>query len=314
MNKILGFILSIVCLLQIQQLTAQPAWTVNSSNFQYSMSAIGVIKINSVESTDSTDLVAAFVNGECRGVTHPQLINALKRYFAFLLIYSNTSTGETVSYKVWKASNNTTFNITYTNIFNSLSSIGTSSNPVVWAFPALNTGTDINTFSFAQQTGNSVINSANHTISVFVPQTVALTNLVATFTLSTNANAFIGTTPEMSGTTANDFTNPIVYKVVAEDGTTTKNWTISVSLSSVVPINEPSANIFDIFPNPTSGIVHINSQQNISIYNQCGKIVFEKSIDQNFTGILDLHFLPKGIYFIKCVGSEFLNSQKLIIQ
>jgi len=85
---------------------------------------------------------------------------------------------------------------------------------------------------FAEQTGPADINTVNHTIDIEVVSTTDVTSLVATFTLSTGASADITGTSQISGTTSNDFTNAITYTITAEDGTTTQNWTVTVTKSS----------------------------------------------------------------------------------
>jgi len=67
-----------------------------------------------------------------------------------------------------------------------------------------------------------------------------LTGLIATFGLSSGASATISTVPQVSGTTANDFQTIVTYIIEAEDGLTTQDWTVDVSivdvpLLSVVP-------------------------------------------------------------------------------
>jgi hypothetical protein len=77
------------------------------------------------------------------------------------------------------------------------------------------------------------INSYNHTVSLTVPYDTPLTSLVATFTLSSGAAAKIGTAPQVSGTTANDFTHSLTYTVTAEDGST-QDWVVSVTIANSV--------------------------------------------------------------------------------
>jgi N-acetylneuraminic acid mutarotase len=72
------------------------------------------------------------------------------------------------------------------------------------------------TYSLAGATG--VINEGAKTIAVTMPFGTVVTNLVATFTTSAAANVKIGTTPQVSGTTANNFSSPKTYTVTAEDG------------------------------------------------------------------------------------------------
>ncbi len=81
-----------------------PDWSVNPFDFQYSMNMVAALSISGVESRDVNDLVAAFVDGEIRGVSDLTYIPALDRFIAFLDIYSNDQTGEEVELRVWDAS------------------------------------------------------------------------------------------------------------------------------------------------------------------------------------------------------------------
>ena len=65
-------------------------------------------------------------------------------------------------------------------------------------------------------------------IYLTVPTDSSKDNLVATFTLSSGATAKVGNVEQVSGTTANDFTNTVTYTITASDGTTTKNYIVSV--------------------------------------------------------------------------------------
>jgi hypothetical protein len=88
---------------------------------------------------------------------------------------------------------------------------------------------EITAYSFAQQTGDATIDSAARTIDIEVQNGTDVTSLVAAFTLSSGASTKVGGVSQVSGTTANDFTEPVVYIVTAEDGTTTKAWTVTVT-------------------------------------------------------------------------------------
>ena len=94
--------------------------------------------------------------------------------------------------------------------------------------------TDILTYSFTEQTGAATIDNVNHTIAIQVNSSATLNNLIATFTLSTGAVANITGTPQVSGTTPNDFTSTVIYVVTAENGTTTQNWTVNVTVAPVI--------------------------------------------------------------------------------
>lgn len=79
---------------------------------------------------------------------------------------------------------------------------------------------------------NGTINQTLGTISVAAVSGTAVTALVATFTLSTGATAKVNSTAQTSGTTSNNFTNPVEYTITAEDGVTTKTYTVTVTVAS----------------------------------------------------------------------------------
>ena len=96
------------------------------------------------------------------------------------------------------------------------------------------------------------INSTTHTLDITVNNNANLAKLTPIFTLSLKATAKVGTTPQLSGITLNDFsgsTNSIVYTITAEDGSQ-QNWMVKVhplpanpTLNSVTAITNTSATI-----------------------------------------------------------------------
>lgn len=86
----------------------------------------------------------------------------------------------------------------------------------------------INTFSISEPVTNLMMSGviSGNSINVALPEGSALTNLVATFTI-TGIEARIGSTVQVSGITANNFTTSRIYTVYHIDGST-KNYTVSV--------------------------------------------------------------------------------------
>ena len=83
---------------------------------------------------------------------------------------------------------------------------------------------EITAFSFAEEAELADIDREHATVTCLVSHsTESLTGLVPTIEISENATI----APE-SGV-AQDFTGPVTYTVTAEDGTTTKEWTVNVS-------------------------------------------------------------------------------------
>lgn len=91
--------------------------------------------------------------------------------------------------------------------------------------------TDILEYSLGEaQVGDAEIDSEEQTIAVDVEHGTTVTDLVATFVLSTGATAAVGITSQTSGTTENDFTTPVTYTITAQDGTTTEDWVVTVTV------------------------------------------------------------------------------------
>lgn len=81
-------------------------------------------------------------------------------------------------------------------------------------------------------------------ITVEVPSGTEVTTLVASFRAN-GESVRVGNTTQASGSTPNNFSKPVVYTVVAEDGTT-KNYTVSV----VRPDKDITSFIFEKAKNP----------------------------------------------------------------
>jgi hypothetical protein len=82
----------------------EPEWAVNPADFSYSMNMTLELDVEGTLSTDQLDIVGAFVDGQLRGMAYIQYNYALDKHLAFLTVYSNQATGETVEFQVWDAS------------------------------------------------------------------------------------------------------------------------------------------------------------------------------------------------------------------
>ncbi len=96
---------------------------------------------------------------------------------------------------------------------------------------AVNDETDILTYSFPEQISEAVIDYGFHSVFVTVNFEADVYSLFADFTLSYGATAQISGVDQISGITANDFSAPITYTVTAEDGITSQDWTVTVSVA-----------------------------------------------------------------------------------
>jgi len=87
---------------------------------------------------------------------------------------------------------------------------------------ALNSAKQITSFGFASPVANGSINQSSHTISVTVPKGTNKTSLVPTI-------VHTGASVSPDSGVAQDFTNPVVYTVTAENSTT-QTYTVTVSI------------------------------------------------------------------------------------
>ena len=70
-----------------------------------------------------------------------------------------------------------------------------------------------------------------------------------------------------------------------------------------------------IYPNPTNGKITISLKEiknsNAFIYDKNGKLIFQQPLTHK-TNLIDVNFLPVGVYVIKVVGRDFSVERKLV--
>lgn len=81
-----------------------PDWDVNPADYEYSASVLAQVYIDDIISTDVEDMVACFINGECRGVANIQYFETGGIYLLFLDVYDNTFSGAEMAFKIYDAS------------------------------------------------------------------------------------------------------------------------------------------------------------------------------------------------------------------
>ncbi len=172
-------------------------------------------------------------------------------------------------------------------------------------------------FVIDEQIGESVINHQTHTIDILVEASAGLNDLVAQFTLSEGATAYVDDVIQVSGTTVNDFTEPLVYNVIAEDGISQNEWTVTVSQD--VSVQEIYESLFTIYPNPTDGLFTLEvmgrdaaEKQYLEIYDMYGDLVMQKELPSQSLHMLDLTGKTGGIYLIRVVAGAHAHIMRMI--
>ena len=96
--------MTILCVaLWASALSAQTHWTFDYRQYQYDMSVYFTLQNGGQTVTDLDNYeVAAFVGGECRGVG--QFVTQQGITYGYLRVYSNKTSGETVTFKCYDKS------------------------------------------------------------------------------------------------------------------------------------------------------------------------------------------------------------------
>ena len=108
----------------------EPSWSVTPSTYTYSLNVTTQLNVACITQQDSTDLVGAFVNNDCRGVEYTSNLVSGNQ-LAFLTIYSNIIVGDTVTFKLYDASADTVIDALTYIIFQDGDALGTPTNPYV---------------------------------------------------------------------------------------------------------------------------------------------------------------------------------------
>jgi hypothetical protein len=160
---------------------------------------------------------------------------------------------------------------------------------------------------------NLNINSANATVELDIFN-FNLTGLIAEFELSVGAMAEIAGVLQESGVTANDFTNPVVYTIIAQDGTTEKDWNVIVT-GYVNNIHQSVMPDINVFPNPSSGVFMIDLPADgfVDVYSHSGQKVFSALLK---TGqhIISVDRASSGNYFLRFSSGQRCQTRPIVIQ
>jgi hypothetical protein len=161
------------------------------------------------------------------------------------------------------------------------------------------------------------IDTLKKEIRLSVPYGTLVTQLQPVYMVSEAAKLFIGTFPQSSGLNTIDFSKPVVYTIVAEDGSKV-NYTVYIEVlpKSTLGFEEQDQNVVSIYPNPSSGLFTLkatNGNVFISIMDAQGRVVLNQEVT-SYAGEemqLDLTQFGQGIYFATIQNNEFTKMLKL---
>lgn len=165
---------------------------------------------------------------------------------------------------------------------------------------------DILTFAFEGLNPQVVASISGNNITCTVPGTVNVATLTPSFTNSPYSYVRIGSTKQTSGVNNNNFTNTLVYTVVAQDGTT-KNYNVMVQ-KSVVGLSETVNNSgFRLYPNPANNEVILDASkpmQTIFVYDIQGRLMKEIKANDAKSIAIHIQSLQSGMYIMTIKTKE----------
>ncbi|GEM_PF-3885311 len=80
-----------------------PGWKVDKNKYSSTMGIVGILKIDDIISSDKNDIVAAFIDNECRGVGKMKYIEQIDSYCLFIDIYGDIEETGEIRFKAWDA-------------------------------------------------------------------------------------------------------------------------------------------------------------------------------------------------------------------
>jgi hypothetical protein len=163
-------------------------------------------------------------NAKTIAISVPYGTNVTALIATFITTGANVKVGSTIQVS-GQTPNNFTNPVTYI----VTAADGTTASYTVTVTVAASSAKAITAFLFTSPAATGTIDENAKTIAVTVPYGTNVTALVATFT-TTGVNVRVGATTQVTGTTPNNFTNPVAYVVTAADGTTA-TYTVTVTIA-----------------------------------------------------------------------------------
>ena len=177
----------------------------------------------------------------------------------------------------------------------------------------LSSGKDLLSFGFPALDGAPKAEINGTTASITVPFGTDLSSLIPTFTTSSFSEASVGGSDQISGVTAQNYSNEILFKVTAQN-LSTKTYRIKVEVESNTGIDPSKTHIPTIYPNPTTGLLHIHGLFDggvLRVYDGMGKVLMESEIGKTATA--DLSFFRNGIYQV-VISTKYSEVHRRIIK
>lgn len=283
----------------------------NSSDYSFSMNFNLSLNIEGELSADIEDIVGAYVGDELRGVSKVEYDPLLDSYLAFITVYSNVASGETIEFQIWDASQCKLFApVVETFPFMANDIQGTALDPIV-----LNTSGNVlrkifihpgwNWISFNLEQDNAEVNEVISSLSS--PSGALIKNQTVFSAYSDALSSFVGSLDSISPLEMYQY-NSLEYDSISMTG-------LLLDPATPIPVN-PGWNWIGYIPNEKLPIdlalSSLTPAQGDLIKSQ---VSFAQYVDNvGWIGNLDFLDAPNG-YLLKLSNPEVLtfpNPQGLV--
>jgi len=292
MSKIYRFFLSLLLANFIFPITGSatpPNW-VPADNLQFNMQIVAYFQLeDNSYSVNPNDLVAGFVNGECRGLATP-LVEADGRIF--LSIGSDISSGETVIFKAYLSETGQIANLTQTLPFIDQEAVGDYNTPFIF------------TIDLLYPPATYIINASAGDHGTIDPagaiEVIHGNNQLFTFAADENFEVFDVVIDGESMGILESF----------EFENLTEAHSIAVSFSLIQSLNVKLSDEIKVFPNPAKEAITVtidikgNHVLPYQISDLKGQVVLEGTLSHSGMQI-QLHKLKAGNYLFSIPSAEY---------
>ena len=97
------------CLVEAMVLAEEPDWKVNESAYESTGNIIARLSLPAGVAQSEYDIVAAFTDGECVGIAHPQYISNYDAWYVMMTVYGNAKSDKNMQFRLWNAESGITY-------------------------------------------------------------------------------------------------------------------------------------------------------------------------------------------------------------
>lgn len=120
-----------------------PYWEIDPQDYEFSMTLTAVARIEGIESVDTADRVAAWIDGELHGTTGPLLVNETGRFYFLMLVYgSQDAEFSEVTFTYYDASIDTVLSLINLEDFKDNNNKGNFSSPYILTTDTVTSGVE----------------------------------------------------------------------------------------------------------------------------------------------------------------------------